>query len=171
MPPEPPFPAARNGRGPRWWRRRRGQVLGPLAGGVVLCSLGLVSALVHQHNQEAFRARAVPAAAVIDQIYDGAPSQGYGPSAFDQYAIVHFEAAGRTAHARVLLASNCTGTCVPRYRVGQVLAINYSPGNLTYAQLPSGSHGISAAVLFAIVGLELMGVILLAAAVINMMSV
>jgi len=68
------------GGGPRWWRTARGTVLGPLATGLALFAFGLVSGLVYQHNQAAFRAHAVPAKAIIDQIYASAPSQNYSVS-------------------------------------------------------------------------------------------
>ena len=83
--------------------------------------VGLFSGLVNSHNQTAFRAHAVPVRAVIDQIYSNAPSQNYDAPTFDQYALVHFEARGGTAHARALLVANCRGTCFPDYDVGQVL--------------------------------------------------
>ena len=123
-----------------------------------------------RHNQAAFTAHAVRTRAIIARIYYGAPSQNYDAPTFDQYAIVNFEARGRTAHARVLLASDCRGTCLPGYRVGQALSVEYSPENLTYAQLPSRSRGISVDLWYVIVGIELLGVMLLVAAVINMVT-
>lgn len=121
------------GRGPRRRRTGRDYVLGPLAAGLVLWALGLWSGLMYQHEEEAFLAQAVPATAVIDQFYTSAAS-GY-TAAFDQYAIVHFDAGGQTAHARVLLATGCLGACVNAYSVGQQLTVYYIPGNLTFARL------------------------------------
>ncbi len=164
----PPSQAWRGG-GPRWWRRRRGYVLGPLAIGLALCALGLLAGVVHQHNQAAFLAQAVRTRAVIARIYYGAPAQNYDAPTFDQYAIVHFEAGPQTAHARVLLAANCQGTCPSVYRVGEALTVDYSPENLTYAQLPSRSQGISVDLWYVIV-FEVLGVMLLVAAVINMVT-
>lgn len=100
--------------------------------------------LVYQHHQAAFRAQAVPAKAVIDQIYGSAPSQNYNAPTFDQYGLVHFEVRRQPAHARVLLVAGCSGTCVPEYRVGQVLTVYYSPENLRYAQLRSPARSTSA---------------------------
>jgi hypothetical protein len=156
--------------GPRWWRTGRSHVLWPLAVGLAFCALGLWAGLAYQHNQAAFRAQAVPARAVIDQIYGSAPSQNYTAPTFDQYGLVHFEAHGRTAHARVLLVADCSGTCIPRYRVGQVLTVYYSPGNLRYAQLRSPARSTSAAFVPGVLLLGSMGVFFLAAAVINMVT-
>src|SRR5262249_52330436 len=75
------------------------------------------------------------AEATIDEIYTSAPSQDYNAPTFDEYGLVHFDAQGKRAHARVLLATNCSGTCAPTYRVGQVLAVDYNPENLTYASI------------------------------------
>ena len=158
------------GGGPRWWQTSRGHVLGPLAIGLALCALGLWSGLVYQHNEEAFRAKAVPAKAVIDQIYASAPSQNYNAPTLDQYGLVHFEARGRTAHARVLLVAGCSGTCLPTYRVGQVLTVYYSAGNLSHAQLRSPAHQTSAGFLYAVLLFGSIGVVFLVAAVINMVT-
>jgi hypothetical protein len=125
---------------------------------------------MYQHNQAAFAARAVPAKAVIDQIYGSAPSQNYDAPSFDQYGLVHFGVRGRTAHARVLLVADCSGTCLPRYRVGQVLTVYYSPDNLRYAQLRSPARTSPADSLPAVLLLGLLAVIFLAAAVINMVT-
>jgi uncharacterized protein DUF3592 len=163
--------AAGRGAGPRWWRTRRGHVLWPLAIGLAIGALGLWSGIVYQHNQAAFRAQAVRARAVIEQIYDSAPSQNEGaPPTFDQYAILHFEAQGRTAHARVLLVANCSGVCVPTYRVGQILTVDYSRQNLSYAQLPSRLRTPSADFWDVFMALGFLGLIFLAAAVINMLT-
>ena len=132
--------------------------------------VGLFSGLVNSHNQTAFRAHAVPVRAVIDQIYSNAPSQNYDAPTFDQYALVHFEARGGTAHARALLVANCRGTCFPDYDVGQVLTVYYSPPNLTYAQLPSPASGISASSLYAILIFGFLGVICFGAAAVNMVT-
>jgi hypothetical protein len=111
-------------------------VLWPLGIGLVFCALSLWSGLTNRQNQATFQANAVSAKAVIDQIYASSPRVNIGGLAsFDQYAIVHFESGGRTAHARVLLEDGCTGTCLPVRRVGQVLTVYYSPDNLSYAQL------------------------------------
>lgn len=159
-----------SGRAPRWWRTRRGRVLWPFAIGLAFCALGLWAGLTYRHNQAAFRAHAVPARAVIDQIYASAPSQNYDAPTFSQYALVHFQVQGRTAHARVLLADNCRGTCIPEYRVGQVLTVEYSPENLSYARLPYRASGISPDFLYALLAFGLMAVMFLAAAVINMVT-
>jgi hypothetical protein len=145
-------------------------VLWPLATGLMLCALGLWSGLVYRHNQAAFGAQAVPARAVIDQIYASAPSQNYDAPTFDQYGLVHFEVRGRTAHARVLLVAGCSGACLPAYRVGQVLTVYYSPQNLSYAQLRHPSRETSAGSLPVVLLSEFLGVIFLVAAVINMLT-
>ncbi len=138
--------------------------------GLSLCGLGLWSGLVYEHNQAVFSAQAVQARSVIDQIYISAPAEGYNPPTFDQYALVHFDANGTIAHARVLLATNCTGTCVSGYRVGQVLTVDYSPKNLSYAQLPSRNRSPSANFLYPLLLFGSFGVLFLAAAVINMVT-
>jgi hypothetical protein len=125
---------------------------------------------VYQHNQAAFGAQAVPARAVIDQIYGSAPSQNYDAPALDQYGLVHYEVRGRTAHARVLLVAGCSGTCNPEYRVGQVLTVYYSPENLRYAQLRSPARNTSADFLTTALLFGFLGVIFLAATVINMVT-
>ena len=158
------------GGGPRWWRTRRGYVLGPLVTGLALCALGLWSVVVYQHDQAASGAPVVPATAVIDQIYASAPTQGYGPSTFDQYALVHFEAQGRTARAQVLLVAGCKGACIPQYQVGQVLTVYYSPGNPSYAELTPPARGASAGFLFPLTLFGLLGAVFLVAAVINMVT-
>ena len=140
---------------------RPGHVLWPLATGLAFCALGLWAGLVYQHNQAAFRAQAVPARAVIDQIYGSAPSQNYDAPTFDQYGLVHFEVRGRTAHARVLLVAGCSGTCVPEYRAGQVLTVYYSPENLRYAQPRSPARNTSAGFLPTALLFGFLGVIFL----------
>jgi hypothetical protein len=148
-------------------------VLWPLAIGLAFCALGLWAGLVHRNNQAAFRAQAVPAKAVIDQVYGGPirlPATSGAPAIFDQYGIVHFEARGRTAHARVLLVAGCSGVCFPVYRVGQVLTVYYSPENLSYAQLISPAHETSAGVFYAVFLFGFLGLIFLAAAVINVVT-
>lgn len=154
-------------------RRRTGwrDVLWPLATGLALCALALWAALVYNNNEAAFQAQAVPAEAVIDQIYAGQALVG-AADVFDQYGIVHFEAQGGTAHARVLLVAGCSGTCLPVYRVGQVLTVYYSPKNLSYAQLNSPARGTSAygRLVYAIWGFGFLGLILLVAAVINVVA-
>lgn len=143
-------------------------VLGPLAAGLALCALALWSALANLHNQAAFRAHAVPAKAVIDQIYAGPVQYGNGGgSYFDQYALVRFAARGATAHARVLLVPGCSGTCFPGYHVGQLLTVYYNPQNLNYAQLSSQdkSSWFGDWILFGFLGL-----IFIAAAVINVVT-
>jgi len=138
--------------------------------GLALCAFGLGSGLVYLHHQAAFRAQAVPAKATIDQIYASAPSQTSSESTFDQYGLVHFAARGRTAHARVLLVAGCRGTCLPAYRVGQVLTVYYSPNNLSYAQLRSSDPGTSAGFLIAALMCGFIGVIFIVAAGINMVT-
>ncbi|HET7016719.1 MAG TPA: DUF3592 domain-containing protein [Streptosporangiaceae bacterium] len=155
------------GRGLYWWRKGRGVVIWPLAVGLVLLVLGLWAGLTYHHNQAVFRAEAVQTSAVIDRLYTSAPTQNYGPSTFDEYAVVHYSALGERTQARVLLATNCTGTCVASYRVGQVLTVAYSPKNGAYAQLPSQIHGPSPGLLYAFGMLLTFGLIFLAAAVIN----
>jgi hypothetical protein len=147
-----------------------GHVLRPLAIGLAFCALGLWAGLVYLNNQAAFRAQAVPARAVIDQIYSGPLRLPYAgaPETFDQYGIVHFEARGQTAHARVLLVDGCTGVCVPVYRVGQVLSVYYSPGNLSYARLTPPARQTSADVIYAAGIFGFLGAPFLVAAVINM---
>lgn len=164
------MPSAGPGKGPYWWRRRRGYVLLPLGIGLALCGLGLWSGLEYQHNQAAFRAHAVKALAVIDELYTSAPSQGTYPATFDEYAMVRFDVGTTTAHARVLLAVNCSGTCVPRYRVGQVLAVDYSPSNPSYAQLPFRTRSPSADFLYVFLLLGSLGIVFLGAAVVNMVT-
>jgi len=53
--------------------------------------------------------------------------------------------------------------------VGEALTVDYSPENLTYAQLPSRSQGISVDLWYVIV-FEVLGLMLLVAAVINMVT-
>ena len=156
------------GRGPRRRETGRGYVLGPLATGLVLWALGLWSGLTYQHQQEAFRAQAVPATAVIDRLYTSAPSPY--TATFDQYAIVHFEAGRQTAHARVLLAIGCRGACVNGYSVGQELTVYYIPGNLTFARLSSPAPPTWTGYLSAVLVLGLFGTIFLVAAVINIVT-
>jgi hypothetical protein len=158
----------RAGEGSRWRRTGWRDVLWPLAVGLAFCALGLWGALVYNNNQAAFRAQAVPAKAVIVQIYAGQPLVG-APDVFDQYGIVHFEAHGRTADARVLLVAGCSVTCLPVYRVGQVLTVYYSPENLSYAQLNSPARGTSAygRLIYEVWGFGFLGLIFLVAAVIN----
>lgn len=156
-----------SGGGPYWWRRRRRYVLWPLAIGVALCAFGVWSGLVYEHNQAVFHAEAVQTRAVIDQIYTSAPSQDYNAPTFDEYALVHFNVLGEKAQARVLLATNCSGTCVRSYRVGQLLSVDYSPKNVTYAQLPSRVHGPSANFLIELLAFGSLGLIFLGAAIVN----
>jgi hypothetical protein len=155
---------------PHWWRRRRGYVLWPATIGVAFCGFAIWSGLVYEHNQAAFRADAVQTRAVIDQIYTSAPSQGYSAPTFDEYALVHFFVLGERAQARVLLASDCTGTCVPAYRVGQVLTVDYSRANLSYAQLPAQGRVPSPRFLYGLMIFGLLGVIFLGAAVVNIVT-
>ena len=145
-------------------------MLWPLALGLALCALCLWAGLVYQHNQARFQAHAVPARAVIDRIYTSAPSQNYSASVFDQYALVKFKAQGQTAQARVLLVSDCTGSCSPEYRIGQVITVDYSPANLGYAQLPSRLIKPSASILYAFIVFGFLGVIFISAAVINIVT-
>jgi predicted Zn-dependent protease with MMP-like domain len=128
---------------------------------LALCGLGLWAGLADAHSQAVFLARAVPAKAVINEIYASDNTAGLG---FSQYGIVAFEAAGRPAHARVLLAT-CSGVCGPGFRVGQELTVYYSPGNPSYAQLrrASSSTGYMAA---SFVGF--LGVVFIAGPVINL---
>jgi len=161
-------PGIWSGSGLYWWRRRRGYVLWPLAIGIALLAFGVWSGLVYEHNQAVFRAHAVQTRAVIDKIYTSAPSQDYNAPTFDEYALVHFVALGERTHARVLLASNCTGTCIQTYRVGEAVTVAYSPVNLRYAQLPSRLHKPSAGLLYTLLVFGSLGVIFLGAAIINM---
>jgi hypothetical protein len=139
----------------------------PLVIGLALCGLGVWSGLVYQHNQGAFRAQAVKATAVIDKLYTSAPSEGVYPPTFDEYALVHFDMGAESAHARVLLASNCSGTCVPQYRVGQVLIVDYSPSNPSYAQLPFRNRHPSADFLRWFLLFGSLGLVFIGAAVVN----
>jgi len=59
-------------------------VLWPFAIGLAFCALGLWAGLTYRHNQAVFRAHAVPARAVIGQIYASAPSQNYDAPTFSQ---------------------------------------------------------------------------------------
>lgn len=114
-------------------------------------------------------AHAVPARAVIDQIYSGPlrlPDPG-APESFDQYGIVRFNARGQTAHARVLLVDGCTGVCIPIYRVGQMLTVYYSPGNLTYARLSPPARQTSPDVIYAVWIFGFLGALFLVVAVVN----
>jgi hypothetical protein len=86
-----------------------------------------------------------------------------GGVASDWYASVHFEAGGRTAHARVML-SPCGLTCSALYRAGQDLTVFHDPENLGYAQLHPANRSGYVWVVF----LGLMGVIFLTGAVVNM---
>jgi hypothetical protein len=108
--------------------------------------------------------------AVIDQIYTSAASQGNSTPTFDEYALVHFIALGKRAPARILLATNCSGICVPTYRVGQVLTVDYSPANLKYAQLPARLGGPSASLLYALLVFGSLGIAFLGAAVVNIVT-
>jgi hypothetical protein len=145
-------------------------VLWPLAIGIALCAFGLWSGLVYEHNQAVFRVHAVQARAVIDQIYMSAPSQDYSAPTFDEYALVHFIALGERTQARVLLATNCSGTCIRPYRVGQVITVDYSPANLSYAQLPSRLRGPSATFLYTLLAFGSLGLVFLGAAVVNIVT-
>lgn len=108
----------------------------PPALGLAFGALALWAGLTYSHDQAALRAEAVPATAVIDQVYAGPPTIGNGGTpVFDQYGIVRFAAGGKTAHARVLLVSGCLGVCGARYQAGQRLLVYYSPQNPTSAQL------------------------------------
>jgi hypothetical protein len=158
--------------GVRWRKTGLGHVLRPLAIGLAFCALGLWAGLVYRNNQAAFRAHAVPARAVIDQIYSGAlrMSDPGAPESFDQYGIVHFQARGQTAHARVLLVDGCTGVCIPMYRVGQVLTVYYSPGNLSYARLSPPARRTSSDVIYAVWIFGFLGALFLVAAVVNMVT-
>lgn len=155
-------------REPSWWRRRRGYVLWPLVIGIAFCALGVWSGVVYEHNQADFRAHAVRTRAVIQKIYTSAPSQGYSAPTFDEYALVHFAALGNRAQARVLVASGCTGTCVPAYRIGQALTVYYDPANRRFAQLPARLHGPSGTLLTGVLAFGLLGLANLGAAVVNM---
>jgi hypothetical protein len=156
-----PGPGSR--RRTRWWH-----VVGPLVVGLAFCALGLWAGRVYRSDQASFRAQAVPATAVIDQVYAGAlrlPGAG-APEVFNQYGIVQFQAHGRTAHARVLLVDSCTGACFPVYRVGQVLTVYYRPENPSYAQL-APAHETPAGIFYAVWIFGFLGLIFLMAAVIN----
>jgi len=69
-----------------------------------------------------------------------------------------------------LLATNCSGTCIPRYRVGQVLTVDYNPANLSYAQLPPLVRGASATFLYVLLVFGSLGVAFLGAAVVNIFT-
>jgi hypothetical protein len=142
----------------------------PLGIGLALCGLGVWSGLMYQHDEAAFRAHAVKAIAVIDKLYTTAPSEGVYPPTFAEYALVHFDMGTMTAHARVLLAANCSGTCIPQYRVGQVLAVDYNSSNPNYAQLPFRNRSPSADFLYELLLFGSMGLVFLGAAVVNMVT-
>jgi hypothetical protein len=94
------------------------------------------------------------------------PAGNAGPF-LNEDGLVHFKAQGQTAHARVVLASDCIGACPPVYRVGQVLTVYYNPQNLTYAQLnPPGPPNLIGFA-FGFFLFALCGLTFLAAAVIN----
>jgi Protein of unknown function (DUF3592) len=156
------------GRGPRWWRARRGYVLVPFAVGLAFGGVCLWSGLVLARNQSAFAAHAVTVNAVIAQLYASAPSQGYGPATFDQYALVHVR--GAAGRARVLLAAGCTGVCIPKYHVGQVITVDYSPQNPGYAQLDSRERGFSASELYSLWLFGFLAALSFVVAIINMIT-
>ena len=151
-------------------RVRRGLVLWPLVTGVARCGLGLWSVSATSRRQAAFRADAVPARAAIGRIYPGplivTPS---GAASFDQFAMVRCGVRGRIAHARVMLVPGCSGVCLPRYHVGQVITVYYSPRNPDYAQLrpPAGRSWLDDG---GGIILGFLGLIFLAAAVINVLT-
>jgi hypothetical protein len=134
--------------------------------GLAFWALGVWSGLMYQHDEAAFRVQAVPAAAVIDQIYTSAASSH--TVTFNEYATVHFDAHGQTAHAHVLLVAGCQGTCVTEYNEGQALTVYYVPGNLAFARLsiPAPPTWTDYLPEFLIFGL--FGTIFLVAAAINM---
>jgi hypothetical protein len=144
-------------------------VLWPLGLGLAFGGLALWAGLVYSSNQASFRAQAVPAKAVIEQIYAGSPGVSYfSPlTIFDQYGIVQFDAKGQTAHPRVLLVAGCNQTCVPIYHVGQVVTVYYAPGNLSYAQLNPPARVSSTNVIYALWFLGAFALIFLTGAVIN----
>ena len=129
-------------RGPLWWRTSRRTVLAALAIGLVLCTAGFWFGLRHRHDEAAFLARHVSARAVIDKVYVTAPSQGYQPPGFSEYGAIHFSARGKAVRARLLL-ENCGGTCVAKYRVGQVITVDYDPANLSRVVLHTPAHGLT----------------------------
>jgi hypothetical protein len=143
-------------------------VLWPLALGLAFGALGLWAGLTYSHNQAAFRAQALPATGVIEQIYATPPTVGTsGVAMFDQYGMVRFEARGQFADARVLLGS-CSGICVPKYHVGQDVRVYYSPQNLSYAQLGAPGHGTPLSLsVFGVWFFGLLAVIFLFAAAVN----
>jgi hypothetical protein len=143
-------------------------VLVPFAVGLAFCGLGLWSGLVQARNQSAFAAHAVTVKAVIGQLYASAPAQGYGPATFDQYALVHVR--GAAGRARVLLVSGCSGVCIPKYHVGQVITVDYSPQNPGYAQLDSRQRGFSAGELYSLGLFVFLAVLSFAVALINMIT-
>jgi predicted Zn-dependent protease with MMP-like domain len=148
----------------RWRNAGWGFVLLPLAVGLAFCGLGLWSWLVYTHNQADFQAHAVPARAVIDQLYTR--NLNVTGTSFDQYGTVAFAAGGRTVHAQVLLGT-CNTQCIPGFRTGQVLTVYYNPQNLDYAQLkPGGPASGSWWAIF----LGLFGGIFIFAAVVNLVT-
>jgi hypothetical protein len=149
-------------------RTRLVDVLWPLALGLAFGALALWAGLTYSHNQAAFRAQALPATGVIDQIYASSSTVGTnGVATFYQYGMVRFEARGQFADARVLLGS-CSGICLPKYHVGQDVRVYYNPKNLSYAQLGAPGHGtpLSLSVL-GICFFALCAVVLLFAAAVN----
>jgi hypothetical protein len=143
----------------------------PAAVGLAFCALGLWAGLVYTHNQATFQAHAVPAQAVIDQVTTTGTAVTYGGrTSFDQYGLVHFQAQGRTAHARVLLVPGCEGACFPAYRVGQVLTVYYSPQNLGYAELKRPGPPTWTGLALAVWLCAFCGLIALVAAAVNLVA-
>ncbi|MDR2985061.1 MAG: DUF3592 domain-containing protein [Nocardiopsaceae bacterium] len=68
----------------------------------------------------------------------------------------------------MLLASNCSGTCIQKYRVGQAVTVAYSPTNPSYAQLSTRLPEPSTGFLYALFLFGSFGVVFLGAAVVNM---
>jgi len=145
------------------WRVKPGLVLWPLAAGLAFCALSVWAASTYVHNQAAFRANAIPASAVIDQIRAGTPYENQTGVSWDDYAHVHFQAQGGTAHALVLLDGRT-------YHAGQVITVYYSPHNLRYAQLSPSAKSSFTLDWGMILLFGLFGVVFLVAAVINLLS-
>ena len=120
---------------------RQRKVLLLVIGGAVLCIFGLLANHAYRANQADFRAHAVQARGVIDQLdptYADTISMNRGR--YNPYGMVRFSAKSQTAHARVLL-QYCSAGCRVPYRVGQVITVYYSPENLGYAQLSPNDPG------------------------------
>jgi len=98
------------------------------------------------HQSSDFIAHAAIADAVIDSLHDGPPSQDiYGPSWFNEYATVHYEADTRLVHSTVTVGTKCTSVCLPIHNVGDNIRIAYDTRNVSSAvyPVPKGRLGVN----------------------------